>query len=102
MGAERRSTARGPAGQRNAWVLSVGLLVVLGTGVARAQEAGRDQPLLQEVASRVAIDPTTYAPTMVVYTARQLDWSSSQRVFDLGYVEAIHATRRPDCPMPHR
>jgi hypothetical protein len=54
------------------------------------QDTGADHrpSLLQEVATRVACDPTTYAPTIVVYTARQLDWSSSQDLFELGYAEA--------------
>jgi hypothetical protein len=71
------------------------LLLVIGAafaspGAAVAQDRGeaRDVPLLQEVAKRVALDPTTYAPTAIVYTARQLDWSSSQTLFTLGYVEA--------------
>jgi hypothetical protein len=40
------------------------------------------------VARRVALDPTTYAPSIVVHTARQLDWSSSQALFAHGYLEA--------------
>ncbi len=57
---------------------------------ARAQEpAAEAQPaLFAEIARRVALDPTTYAPTVVVYTARQLDWSSSQLLFKAGYIEA--------------
>jgi hypothetical protein len=47
-----------------------------------------DTALVREVVRRVAVDPTTYAPTIVVHTARQLDWSSSQPLFALGYVEA--------------
>jgi hypothetical protein len=56
---------------------------------ARAQATATDEPaLLSEVVRRVACDPTTYAPTALVYTARQLDWSTSQALFKMGYVEA--------------
>ena len=36
---------------------------------------------------QVVLDPTTYAPAVVSYTAERLDWSSSQVFFDRGYVE---------------
>ena len=83
----RRRVPRGQPGRRQVCVLSAALLMMLGAAAVNAQEPVRDQPLLQEVATRVALDPTTYAPTIVVYTARRLDWSSSQRLFDLGYWE---------------
>jgi hypothetical protein len=101
MGARRR-LAGPPVGV----VLAIGLALVP-SGQAGAQEtpAERDVPLLQEVAKRVAVDPTTYAPTIVVYTARQLDWSSSQDVFAFGYLEAnprYTTTGLPmDTPVPY-
>lgn len=59
---------------------------------ARAQPAADTSPApfptFPELARRVALDPTTYAPTLVVHTARQLDWSSSQPLFTAGYLEA--------------
>jgi hypothetical protein len=55
---------------------------------AQATAADAEPAFLAEIARRVAVDPTTYAPTIVVYTARQLDWSSSQPLFKIGYVEA--------------
>jgi hypothetical protein len=78
---------------------SIGFLVALTTALVSARGAAaqehRPEPeampevtLLREVAKRVALDPTTYAPTVVVYTARQLDWSSSQTLFAFGYLEA--------------
>jgi hypothetical protein len=70
-------------------LLATAALVIAGAMDAAAQPASdRGAPLLAEVAGRVARDPTTYAPTIVVYTARQLDWSSSQPLFALGYLEA--------------
>jgi hypothetical protein len=75
--------------------LPVRVFLTIGMALWSASSAGaqepraeRDAPLLKEVAKRVALDPTTYAPTVVVYTARQLDWSSSQTLFTLGYLEA--------------
>jgi hypothetical protein len=69
--------------------LALGLIAVAAVP-AGAQESGAvDAPgVLQDVVKRVALDPTTYAPTAVVYTARQLDWASSQSVFAFGYLEA--------------
>jgi hypothetical protein len=64
------------------------LLAAPRAGVAQSGTPDSDRPLLREVASRVALDPTTYGPTVVVYTARQLDWSSSQALFTHGYLEA--------------
>lgn len=58
------------------------------TAGAQDGRAGDAPGLFQDVVKRVALDPTTYAPTAVVYTARQLDWSSSQSVFAFGYLEA--------------
>lgn len=82
-------TPRDPA-QKAAVVLCFAVGIALGVAAdARAQApAESDPPLLQEIARRVACDPTTYAPTVVVYTARQLDWSSSQPLFAHGYLEA--------------
>jgi hypothetical protein len=84
-------------------LLVIGMLVGW-AGSASAQE-GRAVPSLRELATRVVADPTTYAPTIIVYTARQLDWSSSQSVFKLGYIEAnpgYTVTGRPnDTPISY-
>lgn len=75
---------------RGVGILVVGVLLLAAPSLSLGQDtASRDAPpLLQEVVKRVASDPTTYAPTIVVYTARQLDWSSSQVLFTHGYAEA--------------
>jgi hypothetical protein len=82
----RRSAARQAA---IAACLALGLGMA---GQARAQPADDAGPSLlpafPALARRVTLDPTTYAPTLVVYTARQLDWSSSQPLFTAGYLEA--------------
>lgn len=69
--------------------LAVALAVAIAVDARAQVPAGEAQPaLFKEIATRVALDPTTYAPTIVVYTARQLDWSSSQLLFKAGYIEA--------------
>lgn len=77
---------------RHAGVIACLALALGMAGDARAQPAADSSPSLlpafPELARRVALDPTTYAPTLVVYTARQLDWSSSQPLFTAGYLEA--------------
>jgi hypothetical protein len=71
-----------------AFVVSAYMLAAPPAVLAQERATESDRLLLREVATRVVCDPTTYAPTIVVYTARQLDWSSSQRLFALGYLEA--------------
>jgi hypothetical protein len=87
-------------------LLLIGFALGPASGVRAQQPRGEDdRPPIQEVALRVALDPTTYAPTAIVYTARQLDWSSSQVLFKLGYVEAnprYTTTGLPiDTPVPY-
>jgi hypothetical protein len=75
------------------WVMraaTTGLAVLLASSAGAqdrsvAQEGGA---LLWEAAQRVALDPTTYAPAIVVYTSQRLDWGSSQPLFRIGFVES--------------
>ena len=74
------------------WVMrafTTGLAVLLAASACAqdrsiAKEGGA---LLWEAARRVALDPTTYAPAIVVYTSQRLDWGSSQPLFDIGFLE---------------
>jgi hypothetical protein len=70
--------------------VATGLAVLLASGAFAQDRSGATEgaSLLWEAAQRVALDPTTYAPAAVVYTAQRLDWSSSQPLFRAGYVEA--------------
>jgi hypothetical protein len=80
------------------WV-AAGAIVGAAADARGQSTSDADPPLVLEVARRVACDPTTYAPTIVVHTARQLDWSSSQPLFALGYLEAnprYTVSGRPD------
>jgi hypothetical protein len=82
-------------GPRHAARARLRALLVIGFALASASGAVAqehpydvDAALVREVAKRVALDPTTYTPTVVVHTARQLDWSSSQPLFEVGYAES--------------
>jgi hypothetical protein len=71
-------------------IATAGLAVLLASAASGqdrsvAREGGA---LLWEAAQRVALDPTTYAPTAVVYTSQRLDWASSQPLFRIGFLEA--------------
>jgi hypothetical protein len=62
-------------------------LALLAAGTpAFAQEPERPSGVAHLVTG-VLLDPTTYAPTMVAWTATRLDWSSSQVFFQNGWVE---------------
>jgi len=83
-------------------------LVMLMCGVASAASA-QDQAhrsLVSDVVKQVLLDPTTYAPTIVAWTATRLDWQSSQAFFESGWTE--HNARftisglGDDTPMSYR
>jgi hypothetical protein len=70
-------------------IATAGLAVLLASA-ASAQDrsvAREGGALLWEAAQRVALDPTTYVPATVVYTSQRLDWSSSQPLFRIGFLE---------------
>lgn len=76
--------------RRPTWAVSfvLGLIVcVLASSQAFAQDG--DQPsFFSSVVKRVALDPTTYAPSIIAYDATMRDWDSSQPFFQNGlYVE---------------
>jgi hypothetical protein len=62
------------------------LLTVLASS-ARAQEQPSVGDAAKDVAKRVVLDPTTYAPAIIAYDATVRDWKSSQVFFANGYVE---------------
>ena len=71
---------------------------------ARASK-GETRSLLGETFLRVVKDPTTYALPPIVYTAHRLDWDSSQKLFEHGYLEAnpnfTLTGRIDDAPISH-
>jgi hypothetical protein len=44
--------------------------------------------LASSLAKGVVLDPTSYAPAVLLYQSMRLDWKSSQPFFQHGYVEA--------------
>jgi hypothetical protein len=68
----------------------VGVIVMLLTllaGYVRAQEQPSLADAAKDVAKRVVLDPTTYAPAVIAYDATMRDWNSSQVFFANGYIE---------------
>ena len=55
--------------------------------IAGAQDAERPPSPLADVARRVLLDPTTYAPAVLEYDATMRDWKSSQAFFQNGFAE---------------
>jgi len=53
---------------------------------ASAQEEPRSNVVV-DVAKSVALDPTTYAPSIFSYTSMRMDWKSSQPLFQQGWLE---------------
>ena len=62
-------------------------LVLLLPSSAPAQEPDHSS-FVPDVVKRVVLDPATFAPAIVAWTATRLDWKSSQIFFQNGYVEA--------------
>ncbi len=70
---------------RLAWPVCCAILLTLTPGGALAQYG--PGALLKDTAKDIVLDPTTYAPTGVSYTAHRLDWESSQIFFQRGHLE---------------
>jgi hypothetical protein len=72
--------------------VALALFVTLGaaSAPAAAQTASTaEQPsLLGSTVKATLLDPTTYAPSAVLYSSMFLDWKSSQPFFANGFVEA--------------
>lgn len=64
------------------------LLFAAAPSAAQSQPAESPRPLALDVALRVAIDPTTYAPALISYKATMFDWRTSQTLFANGWLEA--------------
>ena len=66
-------------------VVAAALLLVTMAAPGRAQSLGEHA---RSIARDVLTDPTTYAPAVASEIGKTLDWSSSQRFFAAGYLEA--------------
>src|SRR5687767_886851 len=89
---------------RSALAIAVMVAALLfGPAVARAQDGNR--PLVWDVAKKVLVDPTTYAPAVISFAAMRWDWRTSQVLFDRGWIEGnpqFTVSGRPnDVPMSY-
>jgi hypothetical protein len=66
--------------------LLVAVAMLLSPWTADAQGQDQRSPFW-DVTRRVALDPTTYAPSVIMYHSAMLDWSSSRPFFRNGFVE---------------
>lgn len=66
-------------------VAGLAVLAILSTVSVSAQEPPAAS--LAHIVKNVVLDPTTYAPGMILYGAMRLDWESSQIFFRHGFVE---------------
>jgi hypothetical protein len=83
------------------WSTTFVILIAMSVCPAvRAFAQSENKPsLLSDVAKRVALDPTTYAPALLGYDATVRDWNSSQPFFRYGFVEhnaRFTVSGRPD------
>ena len=60
------------------------LLIILPQETTAQDGVGQ---LFKDIGKDVVSDPTTYAPSVIFFTAKKLDWDSSQVFFRNGYVE---------------
>ena len=69
--------------------VALALFVTLAASTPAAAQAPPEQPsLLGGTVKATLLDPTTYAPSAVLYQSMLLDWKSSQPFFAHGFVEA--------------
>lgn len=74
------------------------MMLALAPVSARAQAEER-RPFAWDVARAALIDPTTYAPALISYTAIRKDWKTSQILFANGWLERnprFTVSGRPD------
>ena len=69
-------------------LMLLSILILTPTIVSAQSET--DTNLFWDVTKAVVLDPTTYAPAALSYTAMRLDWNSSQPLFQNGWVEQNH------------
>ena len=63
------------------------LVLVAGPRAYAQSETGNDGSAFATITKQVLTDPTTYAPTAILYSSMKLDWNSSQPLFARGYLE---------------
>ncbi len=82
------------------------VLAVLTAVAAAGQAQETSRPVVWDVARDVLLDPTTYAPAVILYEAIHWDWETSQVLFARGWVEAnprfTNSGRPNDTPVSYR
>ncbi len=70
------------------WTASA-LFVALSVLVAAPSVTAQERPpsAVADTVRKALLDPTTYAPAVIVYDATMRDWNSSQPFFQRGYLE---------------
>lgn len=70
------------------WTASA-LFVALSVLLAAPSVTAQEQPpsAVADTFKKALLDPTTYAPAVIVYDATMRDWNSSQPFFQRGYLE---------------
>lgn len=83
-----------------AWAMVVALVPIC----AHAQD--EQTRVVWDVTRGVLLDPTTYTPATLAYTAQRLDWKSSQVFFEHGWLEQnglfTVSGRSNDVPISYR
>ena len=63
------------------------LLTIAAPVCAQNPESAGDNNSFWNISKSVLLDPTTYVPAGISYTATRLDWNTSQPFFARGYIE---------------
>lgn len=76
--------------KRNGMRLLVSVAIVIASVVAPPAARGQESApsVVLNLARKVLIDPTTYAPAVISFEAMSRDWKTSQVLFEHGWVEA--------------
>jgi hypothetical protein len=85
-------------------VLTAATILAVAPSVALAQTE-ESRPAAWDVARRVLVDPTTYAPAVISYESMLHDWKTSQVLFRHGWLEQnprfTVSGRRDDVPVAY-
>jgi hypothetical protein len=73
---------------RVATAITILLFLMIAAPVsAQSSESAGDNNSFWNISKSVLLDPTTYAPAGISYTATRLDWNTSQPFFARGFIE---------------
>ena len=88
-----------------AWRASVVAIAIALVPAGAMGQGAEERPLAWDVARGVLLDPTTYAPALIVHEGMERDWKTSQVLFAHGWVEQnprfTLSGRSNDVPVPY-